>query len=479
MSFLHALQSVLFYVVSCSPCHQAIHQYHLKQQAKEQREARAADRAQEGGYQQPEPFATNPYWSEEINMGPHIVRKQYKSPSTRHLTSSGGDTVSVGGSSIAVNCANNAINNTDTRDSNTITQSRKEFSASTGNSGMSAVFLTEGNSIITFGPPAKKSINTAGIATEWNATTTISPTTKENEKPNEAIKPSGIVKSTSLNSPSPYKQRGLSSVTNDLPHTLPKRGRQNYELSGDATVDPLPKGGTTATLLSKRDMTIALPVKGDMTIETSFKEYNTTIDAPPKRVRGRYDLTSSTDSFPREPTPEVVKQHWKMMDALKRGTLDWNNIPGDWNFTRYQRADEEVWGSELSLKGHKLMGAIKHAGSSASRVIESSLNKDVKRLSEDESKQEQYFAPFNPPVNDYHPPIVRQPTVKGAVRWMVQPPPPAKLMEGKVPVRRGNSSNASQKSQLSFWLDRAIYGNGDLPDDRADKVSTANTANRL
>ncbi|KAF2973549.1 hypothetical protein GQX73_g46 [Xylaria multiplex] len=471
MSFLHALQSVLFYVASCSPCHQAIHQYRLKQQAKEQREARAADRAQEGGYQQPEPFATNPYWSEEINMGPHIVRKQYKSPSMRHLTSAGGDTVSIGGSSIAANSATNTINNADTRDKTTM-QSRKEFSASTGASGISTAFLTEGNSITTFGRLAKKGINTASIATERNTTATINPAVNENKKPNKA---SSIVNTTSLNSPSPNEQRGSSPDATDLPHTLPKRGRQSYELSCGTTIEPQPEEGTTATLLSKRDMTIALPAKEDMTIETSFKEDNTVIDVPPKRVRGRYDMTSSTESFPREPTPESVKQWWKTLDAFKRGTLDWNTIPGDWNFKRYQRADEEVWGSELSVKGHKLMGAIKRAGSSAGRIVESSLNKDVKRLSDDESKKEQYFAPFNPPVNDYHPPIVRQPTVKGAVQWMVQPPPPAKLMEGKVPVRRGNSSNASHSS---FWLDRALFGKDDLPDDRADKVSTANAANR-
>ncbi len=39
-------------------------------------------------------------------VGPHIERKKYKSPSQRHLTSAGGDTVSVGGSSIVVNHIN-------------------------------------------------------------------------------------------------------------------------------------------------------------------------------------------------------------------------------------------------------------------------------------------------------------------------------------------------------------------------------------
>ncbi|KAI1425361.1 hypothetical protein F5Y12DRAFT_382872 [Xylaria sp. FL1777] len=265
MSFSVALQSVVFYVAACSPCHQAIHQRQLKQQAKKQREAQQEERAQLGGYQQPEPFSTNPYWSEEISMGPHIERKKYKSPSQRHLTSSGGDTVSVGGSSIVVNHAN----------SNTSTVS----------------------------------------------------TSKENEKPKSSIGQGSIISITNLDAPSPTNESG-------------------YQLSPDMTT----------------------------------------------------------------------------------------SLPHNWNHKRYQREDEELWGSELSRTGHKLMDAIKHAGSSAGRFIESSLSKDAKQISDDEDDEgSRYFLPVNPPVNDYHPPIVRRTPFKGAVQWMVQPPPPAKLMEGKVP----------------------------------------------
>ncbi|KAI0905521.1 hypothetical protein F4823DRAFT_133194 [Ustulina deusta] len=286
MSFLVAVQSLVFYVVACSPCHQAVHQRHLKQQAKKQREAQEAERAESGGYQQPEPFTTNPYWSEEIRMGPHIERKKYKSPSQRHLTSAGGDTVSVGGSSIVVN--------------------------------------------------------------HINPNSTGSPT-KENEKPKASI-----------------GRGSMSSITNlDAPSLASESG---YQLSPGMTIAP----------------------------------------------------------------------------------------PHNWNHKRYQREDEELWGSEISRTSHKLMDAIKHAGSSAGRFIESSLSKDARQLSDDEDEGSRYFLPVNPPVNDYHPPIVRRIPFKGAVRWMVQPPPPAKLMEGKVPVSRGSSVASRRATPMDKFMDSGV-----------------------
>ncbi|KAI0429398.1 hypothetical protein F5Y09DRAFT_260354 [Xylaria sp. FL1042] len=287
MSFSVALQSLVFYVVACSPCHQAIHQRHLKQEAKKQREAQQAERAH-GGYQQPEPFSTNPYWSEEISMGPHIERKKYKSTSQRRLTSAGGDTVSVGGSSIVVN--------------------------------------------------------------HPNSTTSPVSLTKENEKPTASIGQGSIISITKIDTPSSIDENGY---------------------------------------LSSPDMT--------------------------------------------------------------------TDLPHNWNHKRYQREDEELWGSELSRTGHKLMDAIKHAGSSAGRFIESSLSKDAKQIDDDDDYEgSRYFLPVNPPVNDYHPPIVRRTPFKGAVQWMVQPPPPAKLMEGKVPVSRGSSIASRRAPTIDRFMDGSV-----------------------
>ncbi|KAI8629137.1 hypothetical protein F5Y19DRAFT_91539 [Xylariaceae sp. FL1651] len=263
MSFCVALQSAIFFVVSCTPCHQAKHHQKLRAQAKKDRQEKERTRAAyPGDYQQPDPFNTNPYWSEEIMMGPHIEAKKYyggsKNTSRRNLASAGKDTASVGGSSIGIN--------------------------------------------------------------------------------------------------------------------------------------------------------ITRPDTAPATAEEGKLSFSTTLST---------------------------------------------TISDDWNRKRYQREDEELWGDELSRTGHKLMDAIKHAGASAGRLIEVSLGKEAKPIT-DQDRHDFYFAPRNPPVNDYHPPIVRQrPLHQDAHRWMLQPPPAAKIMEGKVPVSRSGSfaSHVSRRTTASEGQD--------------------------
>lgn len=111
---------------------------------------------------------------------------------------------------------------------------------------------------------------------------------------------------------------------------------------------------------------------------------------------------------------------------------------GDWNTRRYEREDEELWGYESSWSGHRLMDAIKQAGTTAGRYMESKLGRE-KQVT-DEDRYNFYFTPRNPPVNEYHPPVVSsKPMNKDALKWMLQPPPPAKVMDGRVPVSRSSS----------------------------------------
>ncbi|KAI1661071.1 hypothetical protein F4813DRAFT_386477 [Daldinia decipiens] len=257
MSFGVAVQSAIFYVVSCAPCLQARHHQQSKALAKKEREVKARfQAANPKSYRHPDPFNTNPYWSEEIMMGPRIQSKKYtggngKNGSQKRLSSSGKETISVAESS------------------------------------------------------------------------------------------------TQVDSMSPVSS-----------HT-------------------------------------AVAEDGKLSFSTTLSD--------------------------------------------------------DWNRKRYQREDEELWGHELSRTGHKLMDAIKQAGSSAGRLLETRLGMEPKSVTE-EDRHNFYFAPRNPPVNEYHPPIVRQkPTNKNATMWMLQPPPPAKVMEGKVPVSRSGSmaSHVSRKTTMS------------------------------
>ncbi|KAK8053141.1 signal peptide-containing protein [Apiospora saccharicola] len=145
-------------------------------------------------------------------------------------------------------------------------------------------------------------------------------------------------------------------------------------------------------------------------------------------------------------SPTVVPEGEELRQSISIGWSD------DWNKKRYQREDEELWGHEPS-RGHKFVDAIKEAGASAGRMIEATLGmeKEPKNVTEEERTDFYTTTIKNPPVNDYHPPIVSMPKHKDAARWMLQPPPAAKIMEGKVPVSRSMSlaSQASRRTAAS------------------------------
>lgn len=296
MSFGVAVQSAIFYVVSCAPCLQAKHHQQSKAKAKKEREEKARIQVENpGSYIHPDPFNTNPYWSEEIMMGPRIESKKYNGGGSKNI-------------------------------------SQKRLSSS-----------------------GKESTSAAGSSTQ-------------------------------VNSMSP---------------------------------------GSSRTAVED----------GKLSFSTSYSD--------------------------------------------------------DWNRKRYQREDEELWGQDHDLsRTHKLMDAIKQAGSSAGRLFDASLGKEPKPVT-DEERHNFYFAPRNPPVNDYHPPIVRQkPTHKDGNKWMLQPPPPAKIMEGKVPVSRSASmaSHLSRKTTMSDGpnLGRLVHErameaklkSGELPSDFESTTTLHKTITR-
>ncbi|KAL8837197.1 MAG: hypothetical protein Q9176_005828 [Flavoplaca citrina] len=91
----------------------------------------------------------------------------------------------------------------------------------------------------------------------------------------------------------------------------------------------------------------------------------------------------------------------------------------NWNKRRYQREDEILWG--FDDVGEDRTGGSKN-----------------------------YTNVRNPAVNDLHPPVVSTiSTNRSETRWMLQPPPSAKIMEGKVQASRSRSasggSNGSSK----------------------------------
>jgi hypothetical protein len=140
----------------------------------------------------------------------------------------------------------------------------------------------------------------------------------------------------------------------------------------------------------------------------------------------------------------------------------------DWNCRHgYQREDEELWGQ---WSGQKLMDAFSKAKVSAGRLMDH--RKGGEKEVTEQARHDFYFTPKNPPVNDYHPPVVSSKAPhRTAHQWMLQPPPPAKVMEGKVPVSRAFSSASKASGRLGpgedIQLGRMV--NERLTKDRLEK----------
>ncbi|KAI4214463.1 MAG: hypothetical protein LQ351_002880 [Letrouitia transgressa] len=133
-----------------------------------------------------------------------------------------------------------------------------------------------------------------------------------------------------------------------------------------------------------------------------------------------------------------------------------------WNLQRYQREDELLWGFDSCDDGEVHQG-------------------------------DRYYIARNPGINDLHPPIVStQPTHKSQMQWMLQPPPSAKVMEGKERANRsrsgsGGSSRRSAEPALGKQIGermmeekrRKARAAGD-PSPAMSRVSTreSNTSNK-
>lgn len=124
-----------------------------------------------------------------------------------------------------------------------------------------------------------------------------------------------------------------------------------------------------------------------------------------------------------------------------------SRISGDgWNRKRYQREDEELWGRDTHGPGHRIMDAITRASESAGRMFGVD-GKPSSRQGSD-GNPETYYLARNPPVNDLHPPIVSTaPRSREETRWMIQPPPSAKVMEGKERVSSRNRAGSHGSSR--------------------------------
>ena len=113
-----------------------------------------------------------------------------------------------------------------------------------------------------------------------------------------------------------------------------------------------------------------------------------------------------------------------------------------WNKKRYQREDEILWGLEQQSTSASDMARLSRSGSGSTY---------------------QYYA-RNPAINDLHPPVVStQPRNRTETLWMLQPPPKAKVMEGKERASLENLSSRSRSTSAgSNWSRGTIKKTSDM-----------------
>ena len=110
------------------------------------------------------------------------------------------------------------------------------------------------------------------------------------------------------------------------------------------------------------------------------------------------------------------------------------NSDEDWNKKRYQREDEILWGLENQDTDSTGTAPLSRPASGS---------------------RYQYFA-RNPAINDLHPPVVStHPTNRTETRWMLQPPPRAKIMDGK---QRADTANRSRSGSGVSYGSRSSRG---------------------
>jgi len=147
-------------------------------------------------------------------------------------------------------------------------------------------------------------------------------------------------------------------------------------------------------------------------------------------------------------------------------TIEGSRISGEgWNRKLYQRENEPLWGFDTPGPGQRIKDAIARAGTTAGRLFEGKLTSrdDSEADSDDEQKPnaKNYYLGRNPPVNDLHPPVVTTTPIGPAeTSWMLQPPPSAKVMEGKERVAslrsRADSNGSSRRGGDDIPLSRKV-----------------------
>src|SRR2546421_5328777 len=202
----------------------------------------------------------------------------------------------------------------------------------------------------------------------------------------------------------------------------PPKGRRRDSLAGDL-----------AQINTKTNGMQKLSNKGKQ--KSAFANNPTTVTFIEPGPSGASSSSESIEPQVRTQRPSMdMKQ--SAFDTLK-GTIRSSLSPETWNWKRYEREDEPLWGLNDAMSRMWDRARPSHNRSSSSggpSEHRRSLSRGRRRA--DTADSDRYVYDYSrarhPEVNDLHPPVVSQlPATKAEVAWMLQPPPSRAVMEGK------------------------------------------------
>lgn len=157
--------------------------------------------------------------------------------------------------------------------------------------------------------------------------------------------------------------------------------------------------------------------------------------APPATRRKKENQKKSA----RNRTSGVIESNVASSVSLSLAPGESND--STWNLRRYQREDEDLWGPNLAPRMSRASN-MESARGTISRPA-------TARTATTDQSYRSYYSANHPEINDMHPAIVTRIDTREDALWMLQPPPPARVMNGDQKPRITRTRADSASSRLS------------------------------
>jgi hypothetical protein len=240
--------------------------------------------------------------------------------------------------------------------------------------------------------------------------------------------------------------KGLRQGDNIMPQILANAPVQertpNPPVSNNSQTADLKVTEASRLATQQQDVVQNLPHPSEVDAGNGIPLASSSMDSTPGQIPkadNTRDALSSTTSTSTDPIktgsdsvssrPTGARRLSNTFVAMK-DTLITSLHPETWNWKRYEREDEVLWGFNERI--NRMWDRAKGHTSSGRGENQSSRSTSRKRAGTNGSDQYDYNRARHPEVNEMHPPVVSQlPSTREAAAWMLMAPPSRAVMEGK------------------------------------------------